>query len=210
MSKPEIRKFMLPGKAGQLEAMLSIPPGNVEAIAVVCHPHPLYGGTMDNKVVHYATKALNEVGVASARFNFRGVGKSEGDHDHAVGEVEDSLIMVDWMRQQFPAVPLVLAGFSFGAYVAARAATIAEANALITIAPAVTMYEFSRVQMGKRPWLLVQGDADEVVSPEAVRVWAASNPQITHQAWMAGASHFFHGRLPELAGHIRDWLRVIL
>ena len=210
MSKPEIRNFMLAGHAGPLEAMLSIPDANANAIAVVCHPHPLYGGTMDNKVVHYTTKAFNDMGVVNLRFNFRGVGQSEGTHDHAVGEIDDCLVAVRWLRDHYPDKRLIVAGFSFGAYVAARAAMQSKADALITIAPAVTMYDFSEVQLINCPWLLIQGDADEVVSPDAVRSWAAGNPQVTRQAWLPGASHFFHGRLPELAGHIRDWIEGIL
>ena len=210
MSKPDIRKLMLAGHAGQLEAILSIPAAGPRAVAVVCHPHPLYGGTMDNKVVHYTSRALNDMGVATLRFNFRGVGNSQGEHDHAVGEIDDCLVAAQWMREQYPEKGLILAGFSFGAYVAARAASASDVMALISIAPAVTMYDFSRVQLSDIPWLLVQGDADEVVPPDAVRSWAVANRRITEQAWLAGAGHFFHGRLPELAGYIREWIEGIL
>ena len=205
MKKPESRKLTLNGHAGPIEALLSIPQHSANAVAVVCHPHPLYGGSMDNKVVHYTAKALLEMGLTVLRFNFRGVGTSAGKHDNAVGEIDDAIIAVDWLRQQFPGKTLLLAGFSFGAYIAARAAARAEADLLITIAPAVNLYDFSQIEVGC-PWLLIQGDADEVVPPEQVRAWVTQNSQLSRVIWLEGASHFFHGRLLELSRGIQDWL----
>ena len=205
MKKPESRKLTLNGHAGPIEAMLSIPQHSANALAVVCHPHPLYGGSMDNKVVHYTAKTLLEMGFTVLRFNFRGVGTSAGKHDNAVGEVDDAMIAVDWLRQQFPGKALLLAGFSFGAYIAARAAALTQADVLITIAPAVNLYDFSLIEV-ECPWLLIQGDADEVVPPEQVKAWVTQNNRLSRVIWLEGASHFFHGRLLDLSRGIKDWL----
>ena len=208
MKKPETQKLTLDGPDGPLEAILSIPGQGSGFTAAVCHPHPLYGGTMNNKVVHYTARALLEMGVSVLRFNFRGVGESGGRHDNAVGEIDDCLVAVEWLRKHFPEQPVLLAGFSFGAYVAARAASRAQSHALITIAPAIQHYDFSTVDVSC-PWLLIQGDKDEVVPPEQVRSWASHNRQLSNIVWVDGASHFFHGRLLDLSGIISKWVEGI-
>ncbi len=199
---------MLSGPAGQLQALYSVAEDEGQYIAVICHPHPLYGGTMDNKVVHYIARALHEIGMPVARFNFRGVGKSEGEFDDARGELDDLQAVIGWLQQRHPDRRLLLAGFSFGSYVAASVAEELEADALISIAPPVSMYYFDDVEFS-RPWLVLMGDEDEVVPAEEVRQWLLV-PQANREVeWMEGASHFFHGRLPELAAHIRDWITSI-
>ena len=209
MKKPESQKLTLSGHGGPLEAILSIPEQSTKLTAVVCHPHPLYGGTMDNKVVHYTAKALLEMGLAVLRFNFRGVGNSSGKHDNAVGEVDDCLVAIDWMRERFPEQPVMVAGFSFGAYIAAQAASRTDTHALITIAPAVQLYDFSTVDV-TCPWLLIQGDEDEVVPPDQVESWASGQQQLSSVIWVEGASHFFHGRLLDLSDIIRKWVEGII
>ena len=207
MKKPAVKNLTLNGPQGALEAILSVPEQTSGAIAVVCHPHPMYGGTMDNKVVHYTARALLEMGIPVLRFNFRGVGKSAGKFDNAVGEIEDCMTVVEWMQENYPKDRLVLAGFSFGAYIAVRAAARADVSALITIAPAVNLYDFDSLDEIGCPWLLIQGEADEVVPPDAVRSWVTQSSQLSEVIWMPDASHFFHGRLLELAEHIRKWIR---
>jgi len=205
MKKPEVKNLTLNGPQGALEATLSVPDETSGSIAVVCHPHPLYGGTMDNKVVHYTARALLEMGVPVLRFNFRGVGKSAGEFDEAVGEIDDCMAAVEWMRNEYPNDPLLMAGFSFGAYIAAQAASRADVAALVTIAPAVNLYDFNTISEMTCPWLLIQGDADEVVPPDAVRSWVEKSNRVSKVIWMPDASHFFHGRLLELSAHIREW-----
>jgi alpha/beta superfamily hydrolase len=184
------------GPAGALESLLEDPGGVVERFGVVCHPHPLHGGTMHNKVVFTLARALQELGIPTLRFNYRGVGRSAGSYDDGRGETDDALAMIAWGRQHWPGARLVLAGFSFGAAVALRAALAAGAEYLITVAPPV-----ARLAALARPechWLLVQGDADGLVDSRAVRAWAAAlQPPPTLRVF-AGGDHFFHGRLQEL------------
>ena len=193
------------GPAGRLEALAEEPAAAPpRLVAVVCHPHPLFGGTLHNKVVHTLARALREGGAATVRFNFRGVGASDGTHDHGAGETDDALAVVRWARERWPGLGLVLAGFSFGAVVAIRAAAAADPLWLITIAPAV-----DRVELGDAPppdcdWLIVQGEADEVVAPEAVRSWQARWAPQARLRLLPGVGHFFHGRLHELEACIRE------
>jgi len=207
MKKPALKNLTLNGPQGALEATLSVPDETSGSVAVVCHPHPLYGGTMDNKVVHYTVRALLEMGMPVLRFNFRGVGKSAGQFDEAVGEVDDCMAVVQWIKDEYPHDQIVMAGFSFGSYIAAQVASRIEAAALVTVAPAVTLYDFNAISEINCPWLLIQGDADEVVPPEAVRTWVANTGRVSKVIWMPDASHFFHGRLLELSAHIRGWAR---
>ncbi len=195
---------MLQGPAGDLEARLDLPaaragmdPAAPLACAVVCHPHPLFGGTLTNKVVHTLARTFNDAGMPSLRFNFRGVGASAGTHDAGPGEVEDALAATRYCRQRWPQARLWLSGFSFGAAVAIRASETAAPAGLVVVAPAVDRIDIGDVIPGC-PWLLVLGDADEVVSPQRMLEWARGlQPQPTIQV-LSGAGHYFHGRLPEL------------
>lgn len=197
----------LAGPAGALEALTACPAADPVAVtAVILHPHPLYGGTMQNKVVHTLARAFDELGVASVRFNFRGVGASAGDFAHGVGEVEDTLAVIDWVRAQRPGTAVWLAGFSFGAYVALQAAAPARVSGLITVAPAVHLYDFSALSIPACPWLLIQGEADEVVPVEAVRAWLTTVARPPQTLFLPGASHFFHGRLNDLKAALRDFV----
>ena len=186
----------LPGPAGQLEIMAQgFDQATIKGIAVVCHPHPLHGGTMTNKVVHFIARSLNELGFAVLRFNFRGVGRSEGSFADGIGETEDLLAVIDWIEARYPGVPLWLAGFSFGAYVALRAVSQRPIQRLITVAPAVHLYDFSKITLPTCPWLLIQGDADEVVPHERVVAWVKGLERRPRTVYLKGVGHFFHGKL---------------
>lgn len=196
MSASETVKFT--GSAGILEGLLDRPSSAPSAVAVVCHPHPMFEGTMHNKVAYILARAFNDLGAVSLRFNFRGVGGSEGQYDEGQGETDDALAAMDWLSAQYPGLPLWLAGFSFGAYVALRAQSQRVVSRLVTVAPAVERFDTTAIELPGMPWLLIQGDADDVVSPQAVFDWAASLAIPPHVAVLQGAGHFFHGRLNEL------------
>ena len=201
---PRAEPQRIPGPAGVLEALLEDPQaeaassGTRVGFGVVCHPHPLYGGTMTNKVVHTVARSLQEQGLATLCFNFRGVGQSEGQYDEGRGETDDALAIIAWGRQRWGKAPLTLAGFSFGAMVALLAATAARPARLITIAPAVKYLHYSEIAPPTCPWLIVQGQADEVVDYRDVSAFAArfSPPPVLRL--LPGTDHFFHGHLPEL------------
>jgi alpha/beta superfamily hydrolase len=188
------------GPAGRLETLLEEPAAGEPPrfAAVVCHPHPLFGGTLHNKVVHTLARALRDGGAATLRFNFRGVGGSEGLHDEGVGESADTLAAVAWARSRWPSVPLLLAGFSFGAAVAIRAAAAADPLWLISVAPAVDRVSFEGFVTPQCDWLIVQGSADEIVAPESVRGWAGRVAPRARLRMLPGVGHFFHGKLHEL------------
>jgi uncharacterized protein len=202
----------IPGPAGLLEARIEDPvPADVahRVVGVVCHPHPLHGGTMQNKVVHTAARAMQEAGAATVRFNFRGVGRSDGQYDQGVGEVQDALAVVEWARVHFGCDEFWLAGFSFGAAVALQAAVrSARPRRLVTIAPPVGRIIADPVARPACPWLIVQGDRDELVDVAAVRVWAASYDPPPQLLVVDAAEHFFHGKLLELRAGILEFLRL--
>jgi alpha/beta superfamily hydrolase len=210
---PPPQALQVPGPAGPLEARLENPhPESARHVVfgVVCHPHPLHGGTMQNKVVHTAARAMQEAGAATLRFNFRGVGGSGGQYAAGVGELEDALAIVDWGRARFQCDALWLAGFSFGAAVALQAAVRMAGSPprrLVTIAPPVGRILTEPVARPACPWLIVQGDQDEVVDVAAVRSWAASYEPAPELLMLAGAEHFFHGRLTELRDGMLRFLR---
>ncbi|HET7394925.1 MAG TPA: alpha/beta fold hydrolase [Gammaproteobacteria bacterium] len=192
------------GPAGILEGLLDSPANVPRAVAVVCHPHPLFQGSMHNKVAYILARAFNDLGAVSLRFNFRGVGRSEGGYDEGTGELADALAAMDWLGSRHPGVPLWLAGFSFGAYVALRAQNQRPVQRLVTVAPAVERFDTTLIEAPRGPWLLVQGDADEVVSPQAVLDWAKGLAVAPRLAVLKGAGHFFHGRLNELRQAVVD------
>jgi len=192
---PTQRKVIFSGAAGQLEGMLHLPEGELRAIAVIAHPLPTMGGTMENKVVTTLAKTFAELGFATLRFNFRGVGNSEGKFDSGNGEVEDVLSVVCHAQQEFGHLPLILSGFSFGGYVQARAAQHLhpQPHRLVLIAPAVGRFEMPLVPHNT---LLIHGEQDEVVSLADVMDWA--RPQHLPIVVLPEAGHFFHGRLHQL------------
>ncbi|MFU8896783.1 MAG: alpha/beta hydrolase [Gammaproteobacteria bacterium] len=183
--------------------------GPPPALAVVCHPHPLYQGTMRNKVVHTLARAANRLGAPAVRFNFRGVGASGGAWDEGRGETADALAVIEWARARWPGAPLWLAGFSFGAYVALHAAAVARPAALVTVAPPVGRLPVADTPEPAGPWLIVQGAADELLDHEAVLAWARARPAAPRVALMPATSHFFHGRLAELQQQVQDFLAAL-
>ncbi|HEX7340784.1 MAG TPA: alpha/beta fold hydrolase [Rhodanobacteraceae bacterium] len=205
--------FALAGPAGKLEVATDVPTASHarRGTAVICHPHPLQGGTMRNKVVTMIERALRESGLATVRFNFRGAGASEGAFDDARGEADDLAAVVAWARRVHPGDALWLAGFSFGSYVALAHANRLGANALISVAPPVgRSYDFDAINLPTCPWLVIQGEADEVVDPAAVFDWIEQIDATPTLIRMPDTSHFFHRRLLDLRGAIknaiRDWL----
>jgi alpha/beta superfamily hydrolase len=191
-------RITIEGPAGALEAIVTESDRSDLAHAIVCHPHPLYGGSMDNKVVTTLARALQECGIPTVRFNFRGVGSSGGSYDEGRGETADAASVADWAAMRWPGTSLVVAGFSFGAYIALRIAATREVKHLITVAPPVQRFDFSVVPKPACPWLLVQGDADELVDAQAVLAWADASTPGLRIAMMPGVGHFFHGHLAEL------------
>ena len=206
--------LFVPGPAGRIEAALDAPEADVPSrplLVIVCHPLPTEGGSMHNKVVTMAARALRECGATTLRFNFRGVGQSEGMFDDGAGEGEDLRAVVAWARAAHPGKALWLAGFSFGAYVSLRMATELDAAAVISIAPPVgRSWDFSGIPPLAVPWLVIQGDADEIVDPQAVYRWLETLPQKPVLVRMPDTSHFFHRKLMDLRGAVkngvRDWL----
>jgi uncharacterized protein len=209
------KNIFIPGSVGKLEAVLEAPlvENKKQEIAIVCHPHPLQEGTMHNKVVTTVSKAFQEFGAWALRFNYRGVGKSEGDYGEIVGEVEDVLSVFHWCQAQFPAYKIHLSGFSFGGRVSLLAALedISVAS-LITIAPAIHLLsehkkeEFSRLNLDC-PWLLVQGWEDEVVKVDVILNWCQGLKTKPELWCLPETSHFFHGKLVGLRHHLLDYLK---
>ena len=208
MTRAEV--FALAGPAGQIEVKLEFPAAAdaPRAFGVACHPHPLHGGAMDNKVTHTLARAMNESGAPCFRFNFRGVGASAGSFDNGRGETDDLAAVVAEGRRRFPGAALWLGGFSFGAFVALRGAADLAPDKLVAVAPPVARFEeLGSVAHPDCDWLLVQGDADDVVPAGAVLAWAADQPRKPRQHVLQGAGHFFHGKLHELKPLVLDFLR---
>ena len=205
---PVPQPVVIDGPAGTLEARVEdAAPGTVPLrVGVVCHPHPLYGGTMQNKVVHTLARAMQELGVPTVRFNFRGVGGSAGTYDGGVGELDDALAICAWARRRWNCDNLWLAGFSFGAAVALQAAQAAAPRALVTVAPPVGRIIVTPVPRPACPWLVVQGDADEVVPCAEVRDYVARLSPPPELVVLPGVDHFFHGRLSQLKSVLHERL----
>lgn len=198
-------KFFIPGPSGPIEADL-LAADTPTALAVVCHPHSLHGGSMDNKVVTTLVRGFNECGASVLRFNFRGVGGSAGVYDNGVGEGEDLAAVVRWARDQpgLEQLPLWLAGFSFGSYVSSSRALELGAARLLSVAPPVGRWDFASLPRIPGPWVVVQGDADEVVDAATVYAFldTVSPPPVLIR--MPTATHFFHGLLIELKTRLKD------
>lgn len=207
----QAERLVLQGHAGALEALIETPAADntsaVGAFGVICHPHPLYGGTMDNKVVWALARAFQELGAPTIRFNFRGVGASPGTHDGGRGETHDALAVIDYGRQRWPEAALWLAGFSFGAAVAIRAAGSANPARLVLVAPGINKTDVRDAAPPGCPWLIVQGDADDVVPPGLVIEWARSLAPQPQLAVLPGAGHYFHGRINELRDAVLTFMQ---
>ena len=202
---PRAERLTLAGPAGGLESLIETPvsgedsqAAQVAAFAVVCHPHPQFGGTLDNKVVHTLARAFNQLGAPAIRFNFRGVGTSAGTYDDGRGEIQDALAVIAWGRARWPGAALWLGGFSFGGSVAVWAAGEAAPARVVAVAPGITTIDVTGAVPPACPWLIVQGDADEVVPPQVVLAWSRTLVPAPEIAVLPGAGHFFHGRINDL------------
>ncbi|MBV8063386.1 MAG: alpha/beta fold hydrolase [Nevskia sp.] len=206
----ETRQLFVAGPAGRIETLLAAPRQAPTAVCVVCHPHPLFGGAMSNKVVYSLASSALQAGALTARFNFRGVGQSEGVHDHARGEIDDTVAVVEWLRRLLPGAPLALAGFSFGAYVSlAAAARLAPALLLSVSVPLSGEYIDGAAPPPRPgcPWLALHGTGDEVVDYERTRAALLAYQPPPRLATLEGAGHFYHGRLTELQQLVLPFLQ---
>ncbi len=213
--------LLLPGPAGELELLFSpVPSGSEQqSIAVICHPHPLYGGTMNNKVVTTLAKTFLQLNMPTVRFNFRGVGQSAGSYGQAEGELQDLFAVLAWVKETAPQAELWLAGFSFGAYIAIRAAVLLQRShslketalaGLVTVAPPVNHFPLGEPVKITCPWLVVQGGQDEIVPSEAVLAWLADLDPKPRLISFPEAGHFFHGGLTELKQALIEQVSVYL
>lgn len=195
MTRGEQRE-LIAGPAGVLEVALNVSEGKPRGIALVAHPHPQQGGTLDNKVAQTLARTFAGLGYASARFNFRGAGKSVGEFDDGIGETDDALAALAWVRGKFPDVaqlPPVLAGFSFGSYVQTRVAHAVQAERLVMVGAAVKRFPIEQVAADT---IVIHGEEDDVVALADVFSWA--RPQLLPVIVFPGCGHFFHGRLAQL------------
>jgi len=210
VSFPDVAaSFMLDGPAGKLETISDVaePACARRGVAVICHPLTTEGGTMHNKVVTMAERGLRESGLDTVRFNFRSAGNSEGTYDKGRGEGHDLAAVVAWVRRTRPDDALWLAGFSFGSYVSIANAVSLRADTLISIAPPVGRWAFEKLALPTCPWLIVQGEADEVVEPQAVFDWVDTLKHKPQLVRMPDTSHFFHRRLMDLRGAIKHGIQ---
>jgi uncharacterized protein len=212
-----IHSLFLEGPSGRLEALLNAGTDDATHAAVVCHPHPLFGGTLHNKVVFHTMKALNSFGYPVLRFNFRGTGLSEGEHDYGNGEVDDVRAALDWMDAEFR-LPLIFAGFSFGAAIGLRAAYSDDrVRALAAVGVPVAavgagseqprVYTFDFLRECRKPKLFVSGARDPFGRREKLEALLASLAQPKTLVLIAGADHFFEGRLRELRDAVESWVK---
>ena len=195
--------ILLKGPCGNIEVITTWPEAAALTevnVAVICHPHPLFQGSMHNKVVSTLAKAYINRGMATIRFNFRGVGKSDGEYGHVKGEIEDAKAILSWLEKVLPQRRLYLAGFSFGSYIAAFCASQRQCEHLISIAPPISHMPFSQLPPMQSPWHIIQGTDDEIVDAKALITWDENrqHDEDRHLYSMQGAGHFFHGRLIEL------------
>ena len=205
-----IRSFSLQGPAGPLEALLNEGTPHASHAAVVTHPHPLYGGTLHNKVVFHATKTLNALGLPVLRFNFRGAGLSTGEHDHGIGEVDDVRAALDWLDLEFH-LPLIFAGFSFGAAVGLRAACPdPRVQAVIALGTPISpvddrSYDYDFLKTCAKPKLFVSGSRDQFATKARLQHLVAELPDPKKLVIIEAADHFFEGRLREMRDAVETW-----
>ena len=201
--------FFIPGKGVQLEAVFREParkPGR--SAAVLCHPHPAHGGTMDNRVIYRTGKAALEAGLAVLRFNFRGVGASTGSYDEGIGEQDDVAAAIDWLAARYPGLPLALAGFSFGAWVGLQVgARDTRIGAMAGLAPPMRFYDFDFLVENRKPTLLVTGSRDEFCPQELMDSLASKLPGSTALRRVEGADHYFSKDLPQVQDLVTTFLR---
>jgi alpha/beta superfamily hydrolase len=197
-----LTELLLDGPVGAIDVAINDPGPTRRGLAMIAHPHPLQGGTRDNKVVTTLARAFFALGYMALRPNFRGVGRSEGIYDQGIGEADDLILVADEMRKRYGELPLLLAGFSFGSYVQTRVIRHVRAQRLALIAPAVNRFDAESVPVDT---LVVHGDEDDVVPISAVLNWA--RPQHLPVVVIPGCEHFFHGRLSQLQRIVTHWHR---
>jgi alpha/beta superfamily hydrolase len=202
LKPPATEKVLLEGAAGAIETDVTDPGAGRRGIALIAHPHPLMGGTKDNKVVTTLARAFHALGCATLRPNFRGVGASAGVHDQGIAETDDLVAVAHYAKKRFGDLPLTCAGFSFGSYVQTRVVERVEANQLVLVAPAVSRFKTGAVPAGT---LVIHGEVDDVVPLAAVFDWA--RPQNLPIVVVPGGEHFFHGRLMMLQQIITQYWR---
>jgi alpha/beta superfamily hydrolase len=217
MSNSSIRSLFLNGPAGRLEALLNAGASTATHAAVVCHPHPLFGGTLHNKVVFHTMKALNSFGFPVLRFNFRGTALSEGEHDYGKGEIEDVQTALDWLDAEYH-LPLIFAGFSFGAAIGLRPACAdprvdAVIGLGVPVAPVAAdnedprVYTFEFLHDCAKPKLFVSGTRDQFGPRAKLQALVDSVPEPKKLVIIEGADHFFEGRLHELRNAVESWIK---
>ena len=202
-----VEDLVVVGPEGALEAKLERPNDTPLATALICHPHPLHGGTMDNKVVYTLARSFLALGAAVLRFNFRGVGASAGSYAEGVGETEDAVAASAWLRERWPALPLYLGGFSFGAAVAVRSAPAIRPTGLVTVALPVERLAIE-LSFLKVPWLLIHGSDDELVSLDSLIDWLNDQAPGPELEVISGADHFFHGKLTQLKNGVTSFFAL--
>lgn len=196
---------MLDGPAGRLEALLETPEDAPRAVALLCHPHPLFGGTMHNKVVHRVARALRASGYAVLRFNFRGVGKSEGRHDLGVGEIDDARAGLDWLRNRFPGLPYTLAGFSFGSRIILNlGCALPDAYRLIALGFPAKRDPVGVLAQCATPKLFIQSTHDEYGPRPEMEAFYAQVAEPKQLIWIEAENHFFAGGLDELQKQVAE------
>jgi alpha/beta superfamily hydrolase len=216
-----VGNLFIPAPHGKIEAILKEPRATEtlasRGVALVLHPHPLHGGTMHNKVVFRAARALNDAGLVTLRINFRGVGQTTGTHDHARGEQDDARLALDYLAEHYPALPLLLAGFSFGARVGLETGIRDErVRALIGIGTPVSIpergYDFSFLRECRKPVLFVHGDRDEFGDVAKLQALVAEMPAEAHARVrvIPDAGHFFDNQLDEMSRAIKEWTEETL
>ena len=207
--KPGQHRGFLPGRVGVLEACLTVPDQITgKYIALLGHPHSLKGGSMQNKVVTTLANVFKTHGIPSLRFNFRGVGESAGLYDAGLGESDDMLDLAELCQEALPQTKLLFAGFSFGSFVAYRAASQIEHDLLLTVAPPVNHFDFTVFPEEPAPWILVQGDDDEVIPADVVLEFAGTRDISVLR--FAETGHFFHGKLIDLKKELLDAVGEII
>lgn len=203
--------LFIDGPAGRLEAIYehSAQHSPVGSVAV-CHPHPQHGGTMQNKVTHTLARAFVRMGFAALRFNFRGTGKSEGEFDAGDGELDDMLAAIDWLQKTDAGSRLWVTGFSFGAAIAVKAAIATRADGLVSVAPPVRHFASGLASQPTCPWLIVQGDQDDIVAVGETIAWVNELQPGPEISIVSGGGHFFHGKLTGLHEVVTEFVTAQL
>ncbi len=202
--------FFIEGKAGRIEAIHDkVKDANLNKVAIICHPHPLYQGTMHNKVVTTIARAMKSCAIESFRFNYRGVGDSQGEYGEGFGELEDLLSVYTWVKANTSAKEIILCGFSFGGAIAYMGLEkLSMVSSLITVAPAVDRFDLSKYLVPAKPWLVVQGTDDDTVNPQSVFDFISNrnSPDFT-LIKMDEVGHFFHGKLTDLKEIVESFVK---